>query len=158
MEHLIYIQNGEAVSLASFTLIDHPMHLMAKVCFEDGYENIFFTDVETGDWIEQDLGFTSLAKQTGQSLAEYFNYQCDEYKPLQWFNSGGSNYVFGYHKYMSGEFTVFEIYHQNLRYMFSAIQCKDGLWQVIMFNGDLSWNFPPCYKDEIPYLVDVYNL
>ena len=45
--------------------IYHPIHQMVHVIFEDGYENIFFTDIETGQWIEQDMGATALAKAVG---------------------------------------------------------------------------------------------
>ena len=63
---IICYQLDGTVSPARVYEIVHRHHNMYKVSFESGYENIFYTDVETGKWIEEDLGFTSLANKVGQ--------------------------------------------------------------------------------------------
>ncbi len=58
----IEIRIDGKIQVASISEILHPVHRMFFAIMEDSYSNIFFTDVETGEWIEQDLGFTRLAE------------------------------------------------------------------------------------------------
>jgi len=158
MENIIFLKVDEEICMACFTILDHPVHLMAHVQFEDGYENIFYNDVETGNWIEQDLGFTNLAEETGKRLAPYFKHIFDEYKALTWMYLESKEYSFGYHKYLSGDYEVYEIYHANRRHMFTAVKSSAGLWQIILFSGDTTWSHPKSYYEEIPYMLDLCAL
>ena len=158
MENIIFLRVDEEVCMASFTILDHPIHLMAQVSFEDGYENIFYTDVETGKWIEQDVGFTALAEETGKKLAPFFNLDFFEFKPLTWMDFEDKGYCFAYHKYTSGEYDVYEIYHANRRHMFTAVKSNEGLWQIVLFSGDTTWHHLKFYYEEVPFLIDVCNL
>ncbi|WP_153800953.1 hypothetical protein [Foetidibacter luteolus] len=158
MDNIIYVNVDEDIRVANFTIIDHPFHLMALVKFEDGYANVFFTDVESGKWVEQDMGFTRLAEETGNQLTNHFKYGFTEYKPLQWLYKPDGKYCFAFHKYISGDYEVYEIYHSNRRHMFTAIRSSAGLWQVILFSGETVWNYDKYYYDEAPYLIDVCKL
>lgn len=40
--------------------IPHRYHNMCRASFQNGYENIFFTDCETGKWIEETWGLRHL--------------------------------------------------------------------------------------------------
>ena len=159
MDNIIYIQVDEEIRVASFRVIDHPVHLMAQVEFEDGYQNIFYTDVETGKWMEQDMGFTELAEETGMQLMPYMKYELDFYKDLNFSNLlHHSQLSFGYHKYNSGDYSIYEVYHSNRRYMFTAVKSRSGVWQIILFSGESNWSYPESYHDEVPYLVDICEL
>ena len=68
MDHIFFLEIENDICSAQVTKIDHPYHQSYHVLFEDGYENIFFTDVETGNWIEEDLGETTLAANFGTKL------------------------------------------------------------------------------------------
>ena len=50
----------------------HYRNNIFRVCFENGYENIFYTNVENGKWIEEDLGYTLLAELVGTQINYYF--------------------------------------------------------------------------------------
>jgi len=86
MDHIFYLRLENDVCSAKVTAIDHPYQQVYHVLFDDGYENIFFTDVETGNWIEEDLGETALAASFGTKL--YLlegRYSIQERnKPLAW--------------------------------------------------------------------------
>src|SRR4051794_34439072 len=65
MNSTAYLEFENHTSKILVEEIYHPIHQMVHVIFEDGYENIFFADIETGGWIEQELGATSLAQAVG---------------------------------------------------------------------------------------------
>ena len=63
MNTTIHIQhNGEMIP-GNAIEVPHRQHNMYKIIFDNGYENVFYTDVESGKWIEEDLGFTQLAEK-----------------------------------------------------------------------------------------------
>ena len=68
MGHMFYLKRGNDFFSAKVTEINHPYHQLYHVQFEDGYENVFFTDAETGNWIEEDLGATALAGNFGKKI------------------------------------------------------------------------------------------
>src|ERR671913_428184 len=63
----------------------HPIHLMYRVRFEDGYENIFFTDVDSGKWLEQDIGFTALAAVVGEKIGAVYSKSTRIKRKLHWY-------------------------------------------------------------------------
>src|SRR6476620_4349543 len=67
MKTSLSYDEGEPVNI-QVTDLKHPIHQMYFVNFPDGYQNIFFSDAETGEWIEEDLGNTQLAKEVGFCL------------------------------------------------------------------------------------------
>src|SRR5689334_21642811 len=92
--------------------IYYPVHQMVHVMFEDGYENIFFTDIETGEWIEQDVGNTSLAKAVGVLAKGKQKEMKHSTIPLNWYheNNGCKPFCFGYVKYQSAGNTFYAIF------------------------------------------------
>lgn len=106
-----------------------------RITFDNGYENIFFQDVETGKWLEEDLGFTELAEQVGKVVLPF------EFKPihvprkLHWHKKAESpSSRFGFYHFRDGNKKMFEIYHFNKKYLFSLEQLEDEDWLVFKIN------------------------
>ncbi len=116
---------------------------MYQVAFEDNYENIFFTDVETDDWIEQDLGFTSLAALVGAqiSLYEIGGINVQEPRKINWICLEDKNRLmhFGFYHYWMINYPLFEIYSSNRRCIFTMLMISKEIWQVFKFQGDSNW-------------------
>src|SRR5215216_6096275 len=103
MNSTAYLEFENQTSKVLIQEIYHPIHQMVHVIFEDGYENVFFTDIETGDWIEQDLGNTGLAQAVGRSV-EGKQKIAHSTIQLSWYheNTGCKPIHFGYIKYQLG--------------------------------------------------------
>jgi hypothetical protein len=132
---------------------------MVHVIFEDGYENIFFTDIETGEWIEQDLGITSLAKAIGILMESKEKEPFHSMVQLKWYheNSGYKPIHFGYIKYKSAGNIFYAIFAANKRYMFTLFR-KNQLWKAMSHINLHSWNFDPDYFQEVPFILDTFQL
>src|SRR5438045_3011528 len=89
MNHAAYLKFEDTTSKVIIEEIYNPIHKMVHVIFEDGYENVFFTDIETGEWIEQDLGFTSLARAVG-ILGRNNNTETFPIQKLIWFHENST--------------------------------------------------------------------
>ncbi len=124
--------SGEDVA-ALVTDIPHKQHSMYKVTMESGYNNIFFTDVESGNWVEEDLGFTKLAKKIGVEICNYSHRSVHVPKLLMWhtFYKEGKQVTFGAFNFMNADQKMFEIYHSNRKYMFTLVQQTQEDWQVL---------------------------
>jgi len=159
MNNTTYLEFENQTSKVVIEEIFHPIHQMVHVIFEDGYENIFFTDIEAGEWIEQDLGATDLAKAVG-ILAEG---KQKETSPstieLKWYheNNGCKPIHFGYIKYRSAGNNFYAIFAANKRYMFTLFK-KKQLWKVMSHTNLHSWNFDLDYFQEIPFILDMCQL
>lgn len=159
MNHAAYLKFEDTTSKVIVEEIYNPIHQMVHVTFEDGYENIFFTDIETGEWIEQDLGFTSLARAVG-ILIQDNSMEKFPVQKLMWFheNSAAAKPLhFGYLKYRSGSNTFYAIFSANKRYMFTLFKNKH-LWKVLSHTNLHSWSFDLDYFQEVPFLLDMYKL
>ena len=111
----------------------HNKHLMYKGVATDGYQNIFFTDVETGKWVEEDLGFTAYAAVVGNYIDQQ-NFRTKHFpKAISWRNilKKGKPVLFGFAYFVHGEERVYEIYHANRKYMYSLIQHHGDDWELM---------------------------
>jgi len=133
MDHIFYLRLENDVCSAKVTAIDHPYQQVYHVLFDDGYENIFFTDVETGNWIEEDLGETALAASFGTKL--YLlegRYSIQERnKPLAWCKASAADKTvcFGFYSYKEGSDTIFEVYGNNRKFLY-VFRCSGNDWEV----------------------------
>jgi len=132
MEHLMYLKIENDIRSARVTHIRHPLHLAYHVLFEDGYENIFFTDVETGNWIEEDLGETVLAAAFGSKidlLDQVYPRPC---KPLLWCRASIADMIinFGFCSYTENNSTVFEIYADNHKFLCNLVRDGRNNWTL----------------------------
>lgn len=158
MNHAAYLKFENTTSKVIVEEIYNPIHEMVHVIFEDGYENVFFSDIETGNWIEQDLGFTSLARAVG-ILVSNNKSEKPLTQSLTWYREENATKPihFGYLKYRSGGNTFYSIFSANKRYMFTLFKNKH-LWKVLSHTNLHSWNFDLDYFQEVPFIIDMYKL
>ncbi len=158
MNSTIYLEFENEACRVVVDRINHPIHKMVHASFENGYENIFFTDVTTGEWIEQDLGKTELAGSMGELVGndEESDFPKQE---IIWYrdNSGDRPFQFGYIKYRNSGFTFYEIFGTNHRYMFTLFKNKQT-WKVFSHTKQLAWNFDTDYFQDVPFVLDTYQL
>jgi hypothetical protein len=159
MNNTAYLEFENQTSKVLIEEIYHPIHHMVHVILEDGYENIFFTDIETGEWIEQDLGITSLSQAVGILVGSKEKETARSTVQLTWYheNNGYKPIRFGYIKYQSGGNTFYAVFAANKRYMFTLFK-KKQLWKVMSHTNLHSWNFDLDYFQEVPFILDIYQL
>lgn len=164
MKHLKYAYMNTPIQIliddrlctAEISEIYHPIHWMFHISFDDGYENIFFSDVETGNWIEQDLGFTSLAEMLGHKIELQMPKENVIRKTVQWYHeeANGKRIHFGFYRFLVDGFSTYEIYAENKRYMFTLVKLNNDLWQLFKVPGMAGWNYKENYIEEIPFIID----
>ena len=159
MNSTIYLEYENQTCRVIVEEICHPIHHMVHVTFEDGYENIFFSDIETGEWIEQDMGYTSLARSVGKLIEQGNTENIYPRQELTWYheNSGLKPIEFGFIKYESAGHLFYEVFAGNKRYMFTLFKNKQ-LWKVFSHTNLHSWNFDSEYFQEVPFILDTYQL
>ncbi|GAO41576.1 hypothetical protein [Flavihumibacter petaseus] len=143
---------------AVITELEHPIHVMFHVSFPDGYENIFFTDPESGRWLEQDLGPTDLAEAIGQLTACQPDLE-KSLRKLRWISEIqlGRNILFGFLQFNLSQFNAFEIYHANHRYLFTIVRINDALWQVFRPEKDADWNDKDDLLQWLPEILEAHS-
>ena len=133
MSNVIYVNIDEVECLAWVTEIVHRHHNMYKVSFKDGYENIFYTDVETGKWIEEDLGFTLLAEAVGKQIKSFMRNPIHVPKLLTWHKQFINDKLvcFGFFNFMNGTQKFYQIYNSNKKYMYTLVDMDNSEWQIL---------------------------
>ena len=133
MSNLIYLETDYAVSCAWVTETPYKNHSMFHVLFENEYENIFFVDVETGKWIEEDLGFTQLALNVGKAIKEFLRNPVHVPKILTWHKCmyGNKSINFGFLPYFNGNHKMYDIYGSNKKFMYTLMEMDKLEWQLI---------------------------
>jgi hypothetical protein len=106
---------------------------MYKVSFKNGYENIFYTDVETGRWMEEDLGFTLLAQEVGAQIKHFMRNPIHVPKLLTWHKQylDGKLIHFGFFNFMNGNQKFYQIYNSNKKYMYTLVDMDNDEWQIL---------------------------
>jgi hypothetical protein len=139
MENLIFVNYQCNESFAWINKIPNRKQLMYHVHFKEGYENIFYRDVETGNWIEEDLGFTYLAKQVGEQINRHYPSLPHAPKILQWeyHPENGVLNAFGYFQYRNFNHTLYEIYNMAHRYLYTLMLDNSGTWQVMGTDAEI---------------------
>ena len=148
MNTMIHLQFEERMVAALVSQIANRNHSMYKLIFESGYENIFFIDVETGNWIEEDLGFTLLAQEVGKEIKKLSDPLFRVPKILTWHKqySDGKLIQFGFYNFMKDAHKMYEIYNSNKKYMYTLADMNNDEWQILG-----SRNQMPQYTD--PFLI-----
>jgi hypothetical protein len=151
----IIINVEDNTQTVAVSRLHHPLHLMYQVQFDDGYENIFFTDPETGCWIEQDLGKTELAFVLGEQLSQLSN-ETIKTRSVTWLDlmDTKESFHFGYHQYRISEFPAFEIYSWNKRYLYTLVQIESTAWQVFRLSGPGEWEGGNDIIETLPYILE----
>ena len=134
MECIVYLEIENDVRPARVAAVDHPHHQLYHVVFEDGYENIFFTDVQTGEWIEEDLGKTALAAALGEKLLQLQDISVTgpALKRLSWCRASIADMVvnFGFFSYRENARTIFEVYSVNHKFLCNLVKNNNGRWMM----------------------------
>ncbi len=133
MQHILYLKLENDIYSATVTSIPNDHHLQYHVLFQNGYENIFFTDAETGNWIEEDLGETELARHFGERIAFLGDDVYVPCKALSWCRASIANMVinFGFciNRKNNGH-TIFEVYGDNHKFLCNLEKNETGQWDV----------------------------
>ncbi len=151
MRHRIeFMSEGRQVAAAAIR-VPNTKHNAFHVRTEDGYENIFFTDVETGKWVEEDLGFTDLAATAGSQLQHLLLNKIHVPKILSWRKLGVGNKSrrIGYFQFMKNEFRMFEIYGSNRKYLFTLAEMENEEWYIVGTSQQRVFQFDPFILYEI---------
>lgn len=133
MSNIIFLQIEGAECEARVSEISHRHHNMYNVSFKTGYENIFYTDVETGKWIEEDLGFTDLAHETGIQIRAFMRNPFHVPKLLTWHKEYINEKLicFGFFNFMNGDQKFYQIYNDNKKYMYTLVHIENDEWQIL---------------------------
>ena len=156
MQHILYVKIENDIHSARVTPITHPHHQVFHVVFEDGYENIFFTDAETGNWIEEDLGETSLATSLGAKLSQVDDSSFIPRKALAWCRASIADMIinFGFRTYMENNLTVFEVYADNRKFLCNLVKNKKGKW--IMY-GSRRPTMAHQYTNQVQIIISIFE-
>ena len=133
MSNIIYLDIDGTESFAWVSEIVHRHHNMYKVSFKNGYENIFYTDVETGKWIEEDLGFTDLAWEVGKQIRSFMRNPIHVPKLLTWHKQFVDEKLvcFGFFNFWNGNQKFYQIYNANRKYMYTLVDMENDEWQIL---------------------------
>ena len=160
MNTTIHIQhNGEMIP-GNAIEVPHRQHNMYKVIFENGYENVFYTDVESGKWIEEDLGFTQLAAKIGEQIRSVLQNPYHVPKILTWHKQVNDNKVlmFGFFNYMKGHHKMYEIYDSRSKYLYTLVQMEERDWQILGNNNVVNGNIDPLFIQMVTRILPLYSI
>lgn len=131
-----YTADGQACTAVASNRSNRQQQLF-HVVFADGYENFFFTDVESGQWVEEDLGFTELAAQIGCALKPYCPNPVHVPKLLTWHREAwnGDWIHFGFYDFKKFQYRMFDVFHSNRKYLYTLMELENGEWQVLGHQG-----------------------
>lgn len=157
IQHTFYIQQ-EPVS-AHITPEANRIQQLFRVTFSNGYENIFFKDVETGRWVEEDLGFTDLATQVGIAAMPFARQPIHVPKVLVWHHENflGHYVTFGFYAYETESNRQYEVYHQNKKYLFTLVLNDTGAWQVMDARSHKIPYLDQAFLDAVVHILPLYE-
>ena len=139
------------LNTATVTEIVNRHHNMFMVEFEDGYENIFYTDVESGKWVEEDLGFTLLAQEFGRQIKNHLRNPIHVPKILTWHKQYvyGKLICFGFFNFMNGSQKFYQIYDANKKYMYTLVDMANDEWQILGNAENLNHNLDASFLQQV---------
>jgi hypothetical protein len=158
MNNIIYLKLDGEETFAWVTELQNRNHNMFKVIFKNGYENIFFTDVESGMWIEEDLGFTSLAHEIGNQIRNFVKHPIHVPKILTWHKQVTDNniFIFGFFNFMKDKYKMFEIYNKNKKYLYTLVEMENEEWQILGNNSVPLQNIDREFVQQVIQILPLY--
>lgn len=155
MEQIFYLKRENDVCSAIATSVPHPYHQMYHLKFEDGYENIFFTDPETGSWMEEDLGETALAASFGMKVYLAYGAPKITTKHLAWCKATVADDIlhFGFYVNQQDKETLFEVYGSNRKFLY-ALRNTQGRWRVY---GPHLLLQPQQYTGQVKIIISIFK-
>ena len=160
MSNIIYLQIDGTERLAWASEIVHRHHSMYKVSFKDGYENIFYTDVETGKWIEEDLGFTDLAREFGNQIRTFMRNPIHVPKLLTWHKQFIDDRLisFGFFNFMNGSQKFYQIYGFNKKYMYTLVDMDNDEWQILGNSPSVNKLIDTSFVHQLIQILPLYTV
>ena len=158
MRKIILLEEGQEME-ARVTEIENRHQNQFKLRFKDGYENIFYTDVESGNWVEEDLGFTSLATEAGKQLRSFLRSPFHVPKILTWQKQqiNGTVVCFGFFNFMNGNRKCYQIYGCNKKYMYTLVDMDNDEWQISGSTLSLDEQFDTRLAHRIIRILSAYT-
>ena len=158
MNTTIHISQNEIIIHGTAKQVAHRQHLMYHVVFDNGYENVFFTDVESGNWIEEDMGFTKLASILGY---QFRLLHCNPFhvnKILTWHRQVYNDKLiaFGFFNYMKGHHKMYEIYDSKRKYLYTLVEMDKDDWQIMGNSNLLNGKIDPFFVDQVTRILPLY--
>lgn len=159
MGNIIHFQSDGKIKQASVTEVSHRHHSMFKVLFGNNYENVFYTDVETGKWIEEDLGFTQLASQVGEQIKKIMKNPYHVPKILTWHKQFVDHKLvsFGFFNFMKGRHKMYEIYSNNKKYMYTLVDMDNEEWQILGNSNLVISKIDPIFVQQVIEILPLYS-
>ncbi len=159
MSNIIYLKTEGVETFAWVTEIKSRHHCIYRVSFKNEYENIFFTDVETGLWIEQELGFTELAQEVGRQISHFESKIVHVPKILIWHHQKIEKRIinFGFYGYLKGDQRMFEIYGSGGKYMCTLVDMNDDEWQILGNSPFLINHVDPLFIEQVINVLHLYT-
>ena len=156
----IYLRKEGLTLAATVNEVIHRHHNMFKVCFQDGYENIFFTDAESGKWVEEDLGFTQLAQEFGKRIKSYMLNSIHVPKVLTWHKQYIYDKLvcFGFFNFMNGLQKFYQLYNANKKYMCTLVDMGNDEWQILGNSEDLDKNLDATFLQHVIQILPLYSV
>ncbi len=123
------IFNGASTPV-NYCEIKNRYHLMYRVWIGD-YSNIIFRDVDSGKWVEEDLGFTSFAQELGNTFLQLNLQLIFLSKPLAWMKDRDKNLNFAFYADTWGKCKMYEIYGDNRKFKYVLLQKGINQWEFL---------------------------
>ena len=160
MNQSIHLIHDGVETSAEITEIRHRKHRMFRVHFENGYENIFFTDVETGEWIEEDFGATELAIEVGKQLQTFIQHPIHVPKLLTWHKQliGDHLTSFGFYCFLKNKYRMYEIYSQSKKYLCTLVEMDNEEWHVLGGNQARLNHIDSSFLNQVTHILPSYWL
>lgn len=129
-----------------------------SVLFSNEYQNIFYKDVESGEWIEEDLGYTELAARLGTAITNVTENSIHVPKLLIWHTESDSNtnFTFGFTSLMEHDQRQYEIYGGNKKYLFTLAESEEDNWQILGNSGLINGKLDPEFVFRIVDALAIY--
>ena len=130
-----------------------------KVIFSNEYENIFYRDVENGKWVEEDLGYTDLARLVGSKLIGRLAGPVHVPKLLNWHTEvwNGTPCKFGFTCTPRDEERIFEIYDHRKKYMYSLVENESDGWEILGNQDIMHGRIDSCFLDLVLSVLSEFS-
>ena len=159
MSRILQLEVDGVMSNVKVDEILHRHHNMYKVVFENGYENIFYTDVESGKWMEEDLGFTELAAKIGDEIRNYLRTPFHVPRILTWHRqfTDGRYFAFGFYSFQNGNQTFFQIYSANRKYQYTLVSMENDEWQILGNSNNVITHIDRKFVQQVIQVLPFYT-
>ena len=130
-----------------------------RVMFSNEYHNVFYKDVETGEWIEEDLGYTELAQHVGSRINSLRDNPIHVPKLLIWHCRiyNGREVCFGFTSVLEDDKKLYEIYDSHKKFLYTLVEDDENGWEILgnlnLINGNIDHEF----LEEVVATLSIYS-